>query len=367
MLDGLEPWSHHNPVRVVSAPLNSLLELVTQKHVLLVTTQGFVRRGVVDNIHKLLAGKKIVVWDGVKPNPDMDDLDRATVELRAHTIECVIGLGGGSALDAAKILAATIPSTSVRMLSGHFRLGEPAQWARRLPLIAIPTTSGTGAEVTPFATIWDHTEHKKYSLAGDFVYPDTALLDSNLTMTLGKEDTLYPALDTISHALESLWNKHCTPVSRVFAYQSLALSCKALPQVLSNPTNVEQRRNLQVASTLAGMAISQTRTAIAHAISYPLTARFGVPHGLACSFTLSTILKNESRTIGRRSYETAQLEEVLSMLNTFDLKEHLSIYVSKDEILPLTDKMRAKGRSENYLNSLNISIDEIIEYSLWGY
>jgi phosphonate metabolism-associated iron-containing alcohol dehydrogenase len=283
-------WSHYNPVRVEWSPLETLAKHVSGQHVLLVTSPGFVKRGVAQRVKDILAPRLITVWDGVKPNPDLKDLDAASRALRPLKLGCVVGLGGGSALDAAKVLATTIPTPALPTLAQVFRDKAPTQWVPRLPLVAIPTTAGTGAEVTPFATIWDHEQHKKYSLSGDFMFPDVALLDASLTMTLDEEDTLYPALDAISHALESLWNKNCTPVSRAFAYQALALSNASLTEAIADPENYKHRRNLQNASVLAGMAISQTRTAIAHAMSYPLTVHFGVPHGLACSIMLPKLI-----------------------------------------------------------------------------
>lgn len=275
-------WHHCHPVRITSASLEAVRDHVQGKKVLIVTTPGFVRRGVVDRLKDILAPHRVSVWDGVRPNPDVQDLDRAADTLRHHHIDNVIGLGGGSAVDAAKVLATTLPNATSPTLSQIFREPCAVTWGARLPLIAIPTTSGTGAEVTPFATVWDHERHAKYSLTGDFMYPDLALLDASLTLTLGTEDTLYPALDAISHALESLWNRNRTPITTLYAYSALERSTVALPIALSDPANWSARSDLQNASLFAGLAISHTRTAIAHAISYPLTTHFGVPHGLAC-------------------------------------------------------------------------------------
>ena len=324
-------WGHHNPVRIVCAPIETLASHVHGQHVLLVTTPGFVKRGVVQQIQSILAPKQITVWDGVKPNPDLRDLDAATALLRTKGVDCVVGLGGGSALDAAKVLATTLTSPSQTTLANVFRDSASPAWAQRLPLVAISTTSGTGAEVTPFATVWDHEHHQKHSLAGDFVYPDLALLDARLTLSLGEEDTLYPALDAISHALESLWNKNCTPVSAAFAYQALALSNDALPSVLKEPTNHAHRQALQTASVLAGLAISQTRTAIAHAISYPLTTHYQVPHGLACSFTLPNLidvcLAQKTHTLPVDLFTKTK-----TMLVSLDLQKHLNKYLSEREL-----------------------------------
>jgi phosphonate metabolism-associated iron-containing alcohol dehydrogenase len=353
-------WSQYNPVRIVCAPIETLNKHLTSRHVLLVTTPGFVKRGMVQRVIDILDGYQVKVWDGVKPNPSLLDLAAATQTLSALRIECVVGLGGGSALDAAKVLATTIANPAQPTLQQVFRGNLAAQWATRLPLVAIPTTSGTGAEVTPFATVWDHEDYKKYSLAGDFMYPDLALLDVKLTMTLGEEDTLYPALDAISHALESLWNKNCTPISRAFAFQSLALSNKALVLLIKEPNNIRARQDMQTASLLAGLAISQTRTAIAHAISYPFTINFGVPHGLACSFTLQKLVEVNIKKISKTEEELNILSSILKFLASLNLDEKIKKY------LPLEFNLRKflcelnEDRLKNYPGSY-IDLIEIID------
>jgi alcohol dehydrogenase len=353
-----ETWSHHNPVRIICAPLENLANYITAQHVLLVTTPGFVKRGVVQRVKNILESRQVTIWDRVKPNPDLQDLDIAIKYLRECGIGCVIGLGGGSALDMAKVLATTIASPVEPTLRQVFRDKAMTRWAPRLPLIAIPTTSGTGAEVTPFATLWDHEECQKYSLTGDFVYPDLALLDVTLTMTLGEEDTLYPALDSISHALESLWNKNSTPITRAFAFKSLALSNDALPIVMKEPHNIKARRNLQTASLLAGFAISQTRTAIAHSISYGFTSRFGVPHGLACSFSLKKIIELNLNKLDINNEEIKIITILMKLLKELDLTERLSKYVSLEKMLSDTcfqlDNQRAKNYSGNQLDMKTI-------------
>lgn len=357
-------WSHHNPVRIVCAPLDTLAQHVTAQNVLLVTTPGFVKRGVVQRVKDILEPRQVRVWDGVKPNPDLQDLDAATVSLRALDIGCVLGLGGGSALDAAKVLATTIPSPTEPTLRQVFRDKAATTWAPRLPLVAVPTTSGTGAEVTPFATVWDHEKHKKHSLSGDFVYPDVALLDATLTLTLGKEDTLYPALDAISHALESLWNKNRTPVSLALAQEALALSNKALPLVMIEPQNIQARRDLQNASVLAGLAISQTKTAIAHAISYPVTSNLGVPHGLACSFSLPHLLTWCLPAMVADGLDESLLSRTLALLKDLQLQDRIGELVSPESVEKLQCSMIAPGRSENLRYALPWDISSLISSSL---
>jgi phosphonate metabolism-associated iron-containing alcohol dehydrogenase len=342
-------WSHHNPVRIVNAPLDMLATHVQGKHVLLVTTPGFVKRGVSQRIQAILAPKKVTVWDGVKPNPDLHDLDAASDLLRVQSVDCVIGLGGGSALDAAKVIATTLRGTSQLTLSSVFRDGISPVWTKRLPLVAIPTTSGSGAEVTPFATVWDHEKRKKHSLTSEFIYPDVALIDSTLTHSLNYHDTLYPALDTISHALESLWNKNITPISRVYAFRAIGLSADYLSDLIINLKNDRARYNLQIASVLAGLAISQTRTAIAHAISYPLTTQMGIPHGLACSFLLEKLINVNINKISNTKLEKKEIKKIQKVLSNIDFPMHLGRYATSREIEKLlASETLDNSRLQNY-------------------
>jgi phosphonate metabolism-associated iron-containing alcohol dehydrogenase len=342
-------WSHHNPVRVVASSLEGLAaHIPVGTHVLLVTSAGFVRRGVTDRIAAALPGRQITVFDDARPNPDLRDLDVATMRLRSCGIGLVLALGGGSAIDAAKALSVTLPSAVDSPLAQAFRGGDMPAWERRLPLVVIPTTSGAGAEVTPFATVWDHEQHRKHSLAGPLMFPDVAFLDASLTVTLPEQETLFPGLDTVSHALESLWNRNCTPVSRALALQSLALSTQALAGAVDQPANIAHRRDMQSASLLSGMAISQTRTAIAHSISYPITTHFGVPHGLACSFTLPVLLRKNLDTMPLCAPERQILTSVLQMLLEFDMPKRMRNYLALEDLRPLHAEMFTPGRADNY-------------------
>lgn len=342
-----EVWTYYNPVSVEIKSLDNLIEYVTGPNILIVTTPGNEKRGVVDRVKKILACHQVTVWCGVKSNPNIQDLTEAIEALRSLNVNCVVGLGGGSSLDVAKVLAVMLPSTTGPTLLEIFQEEVKPRWSQRLPLITIPTTSGTGSEVTPYATIWDPVKGKKYSLAGNFVYPDIALLDVNLTTSLSYEDTLYPALDAISHALESLWNKNCTPITEAYALQALDLINKSLPNVLIKLPSIQSRQSLQIASMLAGMAISQTKTALAHSISYPITLHYGVPHGLASSFTLprliSLFIKNNKNSSFNKIFR--ETEKILNLLN---LDEKILQYTTKEKLVKIIPQMIMSNRANNY-------------------
>lgn len=348
-------WTFHNPVRIDAGPgaLTRVVRHVPQEgSVLLVTTAGFVRRGVAQRLIDTLGAARVRLFAKVTPNPGLDELDEAVAAFAGQRFAAVVALGGGSVMDAAKALSVGLCCGFERPFDRVLRQASGHQWAERLPVVAIPTTSGTGAEVTPFATVWDHTARKKHSVTGELVFPQAAVLDPELTLSLPPEETLYTALDAISHALESLWNKRRTALSEAFATQALRLSIDALPEVLARPDDLAARTRMQQASVLAGLAISQTRTAIAHSISYPLTSHHGVPHGLACSFTLARLIRRELT-----QHPAGHLAEVFTraaeLLDGLDLDGHLARYVDPAGVQALLGDMYTPGRADNYTGHIS--------------
>ncbi|KFL35892.1 phosphonoacetaldehyde reductase [Arenimonas donghaensis] len=361
-------WEHFNPVRVVAGAgtLAQLPRLLPESgSILLVTTPGFTRRGVTGRVLELLghaAGRQVVVSDSITPNPELDDLD-AMAHGHASLAPCaVVALGGGSAIDAGKVLAAILGSPEPRPLHRTFREGATARWNRHIPMVAVPTTAGTGSEATPFATVWDPRTHRKYSVSGESVYPHAAILDPELTLDLGEDHTLFPALDTVSHALESLWNVHATPMSEALALQALRLSVDNLPRVLADGGDLPARAGMQQASYLAGQAISTTRTALAHSISYPLTLHHGMPHGLACSFTLPALLRKFGPRLGTDGERQALLQRVGALLGQLRLHDKVSRFATAEQVLARLPQMFTPERAGNFL--FEADVESLLRESL---
>jgi phosphonate metabolism-associated iron-containing alcohol dehydrogenase len=278
----------------------------------------------------------------------------------------VVGLGGGSALDTAKALGFVLGAGTPEALRQHFEHGAALPDARPLPLIAVPTTAGTGSEVTPFATIWDLARAKKYSLAGPRLYPSVALLDPTLTLSLPREVTVSTGLDALSQGFEAIWNRNATPITTLYALQAIRIAFGVLPRLIDAPDDLASRSQMLGASLLAGLAISRTRTALAHSISYPITARYGMPHGLACSFTLPAILEfNAAADDGRLARAAAELgcgsthglraklERLLSALRVGRLAGQ---YIrSAEDLLALAPEMLTPGRADNNMRPADVA------------
>jgi alcohol dehydrogenase len=269
-------------------------------------------------------------------------------------------------MDTAKAMARLLAQPAGATLAAHFRDGTALEPIPALPMVAIPTTAGTGAEVTPFGTVWDFERAKKYSVAGDDLYPAATILDPELTLGLPEDVTVSSGLDAISHAFESTWNRNASPVTLGLAMKSLQLSLPALPRLKDDPADIQARRAMMEASLLAGLAISQTRTALAHSISYPLTARFDLPHGIACSFTLPALLRfNAEADDGR----LADLARALGFRGIADMADGLEAMQEKlgvagsfracvpdDEgVFELVGEMLTPGRADNNLRHAGIT------------
>jgi alcohol dehydrogenase len=355
-------WTHFNPVRIQYEPggLARLAEFLDAQRAVLVTTPGFRRRGLVARVEAALGERLVAVIDEVKPNPDLNDVQAQGDGLRAYEPDAIIALGGGSTIDTGKALARLLALPAGSRLADLFAAGAAPVHAVALAIVAIPTTAGTGAEVTPFGTVWDYEKKKKCSVAGDDLYPKLALLDPELTLDLPESVTVSSGMDAISHALESAWNRNANPLSLGIVTRSLQLSLRALPRLKADPADREARAAMLQASTLAGLAISQTRTALAHAVSYPLTANFNLPHGIACSFTLPALLEfNACEDDGRLDELSRNLgyggpaelaAGLTALLDRLGVNRQLAAHLpERATVMALADQMFAPGRAENNL------------------
>ncbi|MDP2329656.1 MAG: iron-containing alcohol dehydrogenase PsrA [Reyranella sp.] len=289
-------WRYRNPVDVKfgAGVFETLGKVVAGRAYCLVTYDDANGGGVFADLARrvgAMAGAPAVIVRNVGPNPDFISLAQSCRTYAAATrpVEAIVALGGGSVMDAAKVLAAA--SGDFERVRHHLETGTGGEELGRTPIIAVPTTAGTGSEVTSWATVWDTEAMKKYSLTHDGLHPETALVDPLLTTGLPRAVTISTGLDALSHALESLWNINANPVSGALAEVAAREVLDALPLLADDLRNEALRTRLARASLFAGLAFSNTRTALAHALSYHLTLHHGVPHGVACSFSLPLVMR----------------------------------------------------------------------------
>jgi phosphonate metabolism-associated iron-containing alcohol dehydrogenase len=295
-------WRYLNPVdvRFGSGVFDTLGQRLNGRTYCLVTYDDANGGGVFADLARrveAMVGPPAALVRNIGPNPDFRGLAESCRLYGGATrpIEAIVALGGGSVMDAAKVLAAADGSfarVQRHLETGHLETGKGSAELGGTPIIAIPTTSGTGSEVTSWATVWDTERMLKYSLASERLYPEAALVDPDLTLGLPRAITVSTGLDALSHALESIWNVNANPVSGALAETAARDVMDALPRLADDLGNAALRTRLSRASLFAGLAFSNTKTALAHALSYHLTLHHGVPHGVACSFSLPMVMRS---------------------------------------------------------------------------
>jgi len=242
-------------------------------------------------VELILAPYEVVRFNGVVPNPTIEAIQASVDLFRTQPADIVVAIGGGSAIDIAKLTALFSP------LSGSiepFITGQQPLPYSSIPLVAIPTTAGSGSEATHFAVAY--VGAIKYSVAAPCLRPAVAIIDSNLTASLPPAVTAAAGIDALSQAVESYWSVKATPESQADAAAAIPLIFKHLPAAVNNPMPVD-REAMGRAAYLAGKAINVSFTTACHAVAYPMTAHFGVAHGQAVSITLGSFLIFNSQVI----------------------------------------------------------------------
>jgi phosphonate metabolism-associated iron-containing alcohol dehydrogenase len=285
-------WSYRNPVdvRFGQGSFSSLGALLGGRPYALVTYGEPYFRSLASDLAKS-AGEPLLVIEDIAPNPDIALLEQQVsrfVGIAAAPV--IVALGGGSVIDSAKVFAAARGDFAA--MDAYLKKRASPETLSPWPLIAVPTTAGTGSEVTCWGTVWDNASGVKHSLAHPGLYPQFALVDPNLMIGKPRELTIQTGLDALSHSLESLWNRNANPVSAANAVAAARGVLSTLPALAGDLRNRQLRERMARAATLAGFAFSNTKTAIAHSLSYPITLRHGVPHGIACSFSLPMIIRS---------------------------------------------------------------------------
>ena len=306
---------YHNPVAIHfgAGSVAELPAILAGRRAVLVIFPEAEALGLTGRMRTLLGPALAGVIDRIEPNPDVANLAAMYQQFwREHAdVETVVAVGGGSAIDTAKALMVGTESGRFDELLALLAKGGAFKPHRVKALVAIPTTAGTGSEVTPWATIWDRAAGKKHSLHLPETWPEAAIVDPELMLTLPAPVTVQSGLDALSHALESIWNVNANPLSDTYAVAAAREVMATLPLLLKNLGDRDLRGRMALAALKAGMAFSNTKTALAHSISYEMTLRFGLPHGIACSFTLPMVLE---RAVGADASRDAVLAAIFGDL-----------------------------------------------------
>lgn len=338
-----------------STPKEILADAIRQSKggkVLFMVTPSLSKHPLAVEIKEALAGIEHILFEERINNPTYELLEELKQRFYDQNIRCIIVIGAGSYLDTAKILSIVLAQGNPSSLLELSKKGDIRGFiTTHIPIYCMPSSAGSGAESTPFASIWDKENKKKYSIHNELMLPEKLSLMPSFVVNQPLKQRLFSGLDAISHAVESIWNNDATTNSLNISVQALGDSLKFLPQILSEDATQEQAKQMMNAALAAGMAIGITRTALAHSISYPLTAHYNVPHGLACSFTLPAIYRHLILRTPKEERESfaSYLKPAMDYVESLNLKQYLKDYLTKEQLLGLVDEMNNPQRFGNFL------------------
>jgi alcohol dehydrogenase len=271
------------------------------KKVLLVTDPGIVAAGHADRAQRSLqaAGLQIAIFDRAKENPTTKCVDDCLAVARAASIDTIIGLGGGSSMDTAK--GCNFLLTNGGRMQDYWGVGKATR--PMLPLIAIPTTAGTGSECQSAALIVDEATHQKMACLDPKAAARIAILDPGLTVSQPPGVTACTGIDAIAHAVETAVSKKRNAVSAMLSREAFKLCATSFPEVLLNPNDLDARGRMLLGAALSGLAIENSMLGAAHSAANPLTAHYGIVHGQAVGMMLPSVVRfNGADPSAHRAY-----------------------------------------------------------------
>jgi len=264
-------------------------QLLKAKKILIVTDPGIIQSGLLETVEKPLrsAGIPLAIFNGVEPDPRIEVVEKSLELAKRERVDLIIGFGGGSSLDIAKVTSILV--TNLGKIDGFFGVDlvpEPG-----VPMILIPTTAGTGSEVTPIAILSDTREKLKKGVVSSYLFPEVAIVDPKLTMGLPPAVTASTGMDALTHAVEAYISLNATDLTDLLALRAMELIAKNLRMAYAQGENLMVRSNMMEGSLLAGMAFANAGVAAVHAFSYPLGGEFHIPHGLANTLMLPYVMR----------------------------------------------------------------------------
>ena len=317
------------------------------KRVIIVTDAGIVKAGHAGKVIGLIeaAGLEATCFDRVRENPDTTVVDECVAAARAANADVLIGLGGGSSMDAAK--GCNFILTNGGRMQDYWGIGKATK--PMLPLIAIPTTAGTGSECQSFALISDPLSHQKMACGDKKAMARVAILDPELTISQPSRVTACTGIDAVAHAVETAVTKKRDTMSLAYSHAAFRLLAESFPIVLREPTNLDARAKMLLGAAFAGTAIEHSMLGGAHSAANPLTAHFDIIHGQAVGLMLPHVVRFNAQYVeAARGYEAiADSAEALavqleSLLKLAGLNRSLSELGMKRELIPTLAEEAAK-------------------------
>lgn len=325
-------WDYEQPVVIHFGKgriheLSNVIRRIGGTKGILVAGPSFFRDGTVNRLLDENGGLIFTAFGDVSPNPDVTEVDACAAEIRKSGADFVVALGGGSPLDCAKAASCVaLTQDSIRKYHGT---GIPLP-VRHLPLIAIPTTAGTGSEVTCVSVLSDHQKGIKAPINSDSLYPVEAIIDPELTYSVPPAVTASTGIDVLCHAVEGYWSRGHQPVCDACAEHAADLVFRYLERAYKYPADELAREKMCEASLMAGLAFTLPKTTSSHACSFPLTNLYHIPHGEACGLTLDYFMRINAK--GPEGYRVENLAMRLGFRNAefmanriHDMKKNLGL------------------------------------------
>jgi len=313
-------YEYYCPVKIVSGDnaifnLPNELDRLNAQKPLIVTDEGIKKSGIMDSIIKMVFDESKKPMPLIFSDIPLESSTKAVEELlkffKQNSCDSIVAVGGGSVIDSSKVLNMLIAENkdSLRELVGVDIIKN-----RGVPFIVIPTTAGTGSEVTSVAVIFDEASNSKMAFASSLLMPDVAVIDYVTTQTLPKKLTASSGIDALSHAIEAYISIQSNPVSRALAFEAVKIIWENLPAAVKDKENIKARENMLNASLLAGMAFSNSMVGIVHSLAHSAGSVLHIPHGVAVSLFLVAGIKENAAASAK---ELSELLNAVAYMNEY--------------------------------------------------
>ena len=357
MTNILRQFSFELPTRIeygvgVISKLGDELRLLKAQKVAIITDPGIIKAGLLDKITSILKEEKLLynVFDGVDPNPKDRNVERGAQVVRSFGADAMVAIGGGSVIDCAKAIGVLVSHDGMRIKDFE---GKTAVKKQILPFIAIPTTAGTGSEVTFSAVITDTENNYKMTVRSPFMAAKVALLDPKLTVTVPPHITASTGMDALTHAIEAYTVKVSEPVSDALALYAIELISNNLVNAVKNGEDIEARACMLVGSLLAGIAFSHSDVGSVHCMAEALGGVYDAPHGICNAVLLPYVMEYNvefclekyariAKAMGE-TFETSRegamkaVERIKKLATEVDLPSFKSLGVKEEDLEKLAD------------------------------
>jgi len=348
------------------------------KRVMVVTGKGSSKKsGTLDEVVESLTSQslKVEIFDRVESDPSVETVEKGKRVAKKCNVDLLVGLGGGSPMDTAKAIALLMTNRGpLDKYFGTDKVEKPC-----LPVIAIPTTAGTGSEVTKYTVVTEREKKLKQLIGSPYITPKIAILDPVATISMPASVTANTGMDALSHAIESYVCTKSNPVSDILALEAMRIIARVLPVAISKPGNIEVRGKMLFASLIAGMALNSSGAGIIHGMGYSITTYYGAPHGLANALLMPQAMefnlvanppkfKNIAEAMGKKvegvsEIEAARLsvEAVKELSGRVGMPKGLKEIGVKEESLPGFAKTVGKNERILTLNPRRPTVEQIEE------